>query len=107
MSSYEELAKAMYDKSVLLDKHLDNLKTLNSELRDRSKKILDSLSELVGHTKHPSKTCNVCYSRPQPHAMLPCGHFGMCFNCAIRSKDRGRCPVCRADIEQIVKIYVG
>ena len=104
MTSFSDIANAMQEKSKELDVHLNHLKKLNEELRDRSEKILVALEKLVGCTKNNDKSCTVCYSRPRTHAVL-CGHC-YCQNCAQRCLDRGRCYVCRKAVTEMVRIYL-
>ena len=104
--SFEEVTKAVLEKSRELDEHLQTIKKLNDELRDRSSKVLKALEKLVGSTKIGNKNCNVCYSRPRTHAVLQCGHGSFCENCATRCLERGRCYVCRATVTEMIRIYI-
>lgn len=106
MSGYEDLVKKMQEKSKELNEHLLKIKQANEELQEKCANVLDSLSELVGNVRPPRTTCNVCYSRPRSFCVLPCGHAGYCDSCATRAQSRGRCFTCRADITQIVRIYL-
>ncbi|PON64903.1 Zinc finger, RING/FYVE/PHD-type [Parasponia andersonii] len=39
-------------------------------------------------------------------ALIPCGHIADCMSCLINIKDSdGLCPICRSQIDQVVKIY--
>ncbi|KAM7527306.1 hypothetical protein LguiB_030716 [Lonicera macranthoides] len=51
-------------------------------------------------------TCVICWDAPAEGACIPCGHMAVCMSClnVIKSK-QGSCPVCRAEIDQVVKIY--
>merc|ERR1719498_2150289 len=43
------------------------------------------------------------------HAMVPCGHQALCEGCAAHWRPLGMrddCPVCRARIDSIIKIFV-
>jgi len=51
------------------------------------------------------KLCVICFDGEKTHAFIPCGHFCVCENCAERLKDNGDCPVCRAKIVQVNKIF--
>ena len=46
--------------------------------------------------------CVICQDAMSNTTMIPCGHLCACFNCASKVKI---CPICRADIVQIVKVY--
>ncbi len=47
-------------------------------------------------------TCSVCMERRKSHVLVPCGHFLFCEDCL-----RGCtiCPLCRADVMQVVRVY--
>ncbi|KAF9601367.1 hypothetical protein IFM89_019099 [Coptis chinensis] len=51
-------------------------------------------------------TCVICLDAPIEGACIPCGHLSGCMSCLneIQGKKWG-CPVCRAKIKQVVKIY--
>eukprot|EP00249_Psilotum_nudum_P017283 c26249_g1_i3 orf=1404-2441(+) len=50
--------------------------------------------------------CIVCWDGPAEGACIPCGHMASCMNCLseISTKNWG-CPVCRASIQEIIKVY--
>ncbi|CAM6123627.1 unnamed protein product [Calypogeia fissa] len=50
--------------------------------------------------------CVVCWDAPAEAVCIPCGHLAGCMDCLteIKSKDWG-CPVCRASIQQVIKVY--
>ncbi|KAG8080737.1 hypothetical protein GUJ93_ZPchr0007g5233 [Zizania palustris] len=54
----------------------------------------------------PSGTCVICLDAPVEGACIPCGHMAGCMSCLkdIESKKWG-CPICRAKINQIVRLY--
>ena len=53
-----------------------------------------------------SSSCVICWEAPVEGACIPCGHMAACMTCLneIKAK-KGFCPVCRAKILQVVKIY--
>ncbi|KAG1361832.1 putative E3 ubiquitin-protein ligase XBOS34 [Cocos nucifera] len=53
-----------------------------------------------------SGICVICLDAPVEGACIPCGHMAGCMPCLkeIKAKNWG-CPVCRAKIDQIVKLY--
>jgi len=56
-----------------------------------------------------TKNCVVCLTTPKDTALMPCGHFCVCYDCgaSIRlTPMRNRCPLCRQDVQDIVKINV-
>ncbi|KAF4349329.1 hypothetical protein G4B88_003161 [Cannabis sativa] len=53
-----------------------------------------------------SSSCVVCLDSPVEGACIPCGHMAGCMSCLneIKAKKWG-CPVCRAKIDQVVRLY--
>lgn len=50
--------------------------------------------------------CVVCWDAPAQGVCIPCGHLAGCMDCLseIKAKDWG-CPVCRAAIQQVIRVY--
>ncbi|XVF28596.1 hypothetical protein REPUB_Repub15cG0043400 [Reevesia pubescens] len=68
----------------------------------------EKLPASAGETKEggvPS-SCTICLDAPSEAACVPCGHVAGCMSCLneIKAKKWG-CPVCRAKIEQVIKLY--
>ncbi|XP_022760285.1 putative E3 ubiquitin-protein ligase XBAT35 isoform X4 [Durio zibethinus] len=61
-----------------------------------------------GQTKEDGgpASCTICLDAPCEAACVPCGHVAGCMSCLneIKAKKWG-CPVCRAKIEQVIKLY--
>ena len=105
--SYTELAKSLHDKTVELDKHLRNLTTVNTALKEKCEKALGALRDLCGSNSLAVQiSCSVCFTRERTHAFLPCGHGGLCEGCATRGVRRGRCFTCRGPVEGSIRIYL-
>ncbi|KAL0718903.1 hypothetical protein Bca4012_068226 [Brassica carinata] len=53
-----------------------------------------------------SGQCSICLDAPSDAVCVPCGHVSGCMSCLteIKSMNYG-CPVCRAKIDQIVRLY--
>lgn len=53
-----------------------------------------------------SSSCVICFEAPIEGACIPCGHMAGCMSCLneIKAK-KGACPVCRAKINQVVRLY--
>lgn len=52
--------------------------------------------------------CSICYERNIDSVLYMCGHMCMCYTCAIqqwRGKGGGHCPLCRAHIRDVIRIY--
>ena len=105
--SYVDLCKSLQDKSAELDALLRNLTLINGELKDKCEKALAALRQLCGNNSIAARiTCGICYTRERTHAILPCGHGGLCETCANRVVRRGRCSTCRGTVEGHIRIYL-
>ncbi|CAN4120535.1 unnamed protein product [Withania somnifera] len=53
-----------------------------------------------------SSSCIICLDAPVEGACIPCGHMAGCMSCLneIKGKNWG-CPVCRAKIDQVIRLY--
>lgn len=53
-------------------------------------------------------TCVICLDAPAEGACIPCGHVAGCMSClneVVKTKEKMGCPVCRAKIGKVIKIY--
>ena len=52
-------------------------------------------------------TCVVCLDAARTHLMHPCGHLSMCETCAgaLMEKVLPKCPICRKDVDSVVKVW--
>jgi protein neuralized len=64
------------------------------------------VEEESGGEKEKGGQCVVCWDAPAEGVCIPCGHLAGCMECLsqIMSKHWG-CPVCRASIDQVIKVY--
>lgn len=105
VKSYTELAKDLNQRATEFAGHIDTLKEINSDLIDRTSKVLTALTALVGNTTLRI-TCSICCTRERTTVLLPCAHGGFCHDCAARCARRGRCPTCRSTVEQAVRVFM-
>lgn len=52
--------------------------------------------------------CTICSDNSATHAIIPCGHFCICFSCLTTLKNTStdpRCPCCRGPITNSLRIY--
>ncbi|XXG61992.1 hypothetical protein AAC387_Pa05g0456 [Persea americana] len=63
-------------------------------------------SSVAVESSDTSASCVICLDAPKQGACVPCGHVVGCMNCLndIKAKNWG-CPVCRAKINQVIKLY--
>ena len=104
--SYVDLATSLHEKTIELDTRLKSLSSVNNALKGKLENSLSALRELCGNPIATRVTCGICYTRERTHAVLPCGHGGLCEQCAVRAVRRNRCHSCRATVENAVRIYL-
>jgi len=55
--------------------------------------------------------CVVCRDRPSVMAIVPCGHMCLCNTCSDvcmnGENDQPTCPLCRGDMQSVLRIYLG
>ena len=59
-----------------------------------------------GCSSGASSSCVICLDAPVEGACIPCGHMAGCMSCLneVKGKKWG-CPVCRANIDQVIRLY--
>ncbi|RZC35723.1 zf-C3HC4 3 and/or Neuralized domain containing protein [Asbolus verrucosus] len=65
-------------------------------------------SDVVDKRNEEPSECVICYENNIEMALYPCGHTCMCYTCAQKQRhdEDGRyCPMCRATIKDVMKIY--
>ena len=65
---------------------------------DRADPIVPKISST--HIHPEANECVICLDAPRSHLCAPCGHKILCSNCRIDI-----CPICRMNIERIIKVY--
>lgn len=85
----------------------NHLFTLNGNLHDltQEKKIY-GLSE----GGEDAKICVICLSELKEYACKPCMHLCVCSECAgflLKDEGRVKCPMCRGEVEGLVKVGGG
>ena len=93
----------MKEKTEEFEQHLNTLSSINSDLKNRSEKMLEALHKVVGNQN--AIMCAVCYTEQASFAFLPCGHAKYCESCAQRGLNRGKCFICRGRVQSFVKIF--
>jgi len=51
-------------------------------------------------------TCIICLERSSTYAYVPCGHLCICETCTSNDGVHGKCPVCRKESLQLMKVFV-
>ncbi|XP_024361840.1 probable E3 ubiquitin-protein ligase XBOS34 isoform X2 [Physcomitrium patens] len=68
--------------------------------------VAASVSTSKAEEKENGGQCVVCWDAPAQGVCIPCGHLAGCMECLseIKAKSWG-CPVCRAAIDQVIRVY--
>ncbi|KAF8083206.1 hypothetical protein N665_0788s0006 [Sinapis alba] len=68
--------------------------------------LLPALAEGEKKEDVSSGQCSICLDAPSEAVCVPCGHVAGCMSCLTETKSKNwGCPVCRAKIDQIMKLY--
>ncbi|XP_012069850.1 putative E3 ubiquitin-protein ligase XBAT34 isoform X3 [Jatropha curcas] len=82
--------------------------SIDSSPIDISSPPMENLPASTGEKKEDgsSSSCVICLDAPVEGACVPCGHMAGCMSCLkeVKAKKWG-CPVCRAKIDQIIRLY--
>ena len=86
--------------------HLDM--ALELSIKDYYKEFIpnhDQMCEILD-----KKLCILCANKVADIAFIDCGHVIACYDCALRiknsAKQERRCPNCRKNIKNFIKIYI-
>ncbi|KAE9612068.1 putative transcription factor C2H2 family [Lupinus albus] len=73
---------------------------------DMSSTVVEKLPKQEKDGDGNSSSCVICLDAPAEGACIPCGHVAGCMSCLneVKTKKWG-CPVCRAKIDQVIKLY--
>jgi len=76
----------------------------NEELNAALLKIEEQKNQILNVLSNRTKeTCVICLVGPRSHVLIPCGHKLFCHSCA--SSLQKVCPICRAEIQSILKVF--
>lgn len=57
-------------------------------------------------TEPSNGDCIICMDAKKDAVCVPCGHNAGCFECLSTVKSTaGTCPVCRAELQQVIRLY--
>lgn len=85
-----------------------NYRSLDGTLTSQESSHLQQWSEGLQPTPGQPSECSICYERSIDSVLYMCGHMCMCHPCAIQQwcgKGGGHCPLCRAPIKDVIRIY--
>ncbi|XP_019432759.1 PREDICTED: putative E3 ubiquitin-protein ligase XBAT34 isoform X2 [Lupinus angustifolius] len=80
--------------------------SIDSSPIDMSSPVVEKLPKEGKNADGNSSICVICLDAPAEGACIPCGHVAGCMSCLneVKTKKWG-CPVCRAKIDQVIKLY--
>ncbi|KAK6766150.1 hypothetical protein RB195_025823 [Necator americanus] len=90
---------------------LPNLQSLSASSATRAKSAQlsvgrQSSEQEEGPQGDDTDECTVCMSARVNSALYKCGHSCMCYDCAMQTyRSSGLCPLCRASIMDVIKIF--
>ena len=120
----ERQAKEAHKQAVMMRRRLlaaeQEVATMRSTMQRQERQAEDVICSLLTANEQAQARCNeprrctggacvVCLDARPTHVLVPCGHKVMCSSCAAKL-DAGRaasrrCPICRATIEHITRVW--
>ena len=62
----------------------------------------ETVAHRLGGDESDASLCVICIDAARTHALLPCGHKCLCSECAVGQR---RCPLCRSEVEGVVRVW--
>ncbi|XP_051128340.1 putative E3 ubiquitin-protein ligase XBAT35 isoform X2 [Andrographis paniculata] len=84
--------------------------SIDTSVVDISSPPVEAIPDCAQDKKDDSaaSSCTICLDAPIEGACIPCGHMVGCMMCLTEIHDKKwGCPVCRAPIDRVVRIYSG
>ena len=66
----------------------------------------EAIEYLFSKREFQDSDCMICNAKPSSCFFEPCLNGGICWECAqlvVKSKDKRECPICRKDVDKMVK----
>lgn len=76
---------------------------------ETAQKLVDSTSgkDDSYDSDEDAKLCIICFDKPKEALITPCNHIALCMTDAMYMKNHGqKCPVCRGDIGNVIRVFV-
>ena len=78
----------------------------DEEAEERGRKPQDAEGAGGGDLRSTdADRCCICFTNRKTHAIQPCGHRCLCPTCVSTVENRGKCPLCRRNVEAVHRIY--
>jgi len=88
--------------------HLYGITEANRTVPDAATSQVDESAAALASTDS-QRNCVICLTEPRSTALMPCGHFCVCYECGASLRlapARNRCPLCRREVRDIMHIDV-
>ena len=87
------------------------MKSLSEEAEEPKEQLIntDNKIEMNNYTivkESRDELCVLCMMNKKNIAFEPCGHVACCESCAKDIFGRTKCPICRGEIKNCIKIYI-
>ena len=103
----QALQKAGQDYAKLMDRH----RALEAESALRDHSLLQAKQDILTAGQHAAATCVICLDEKVNAVFMGCMHAVTCLDCAQRLMGNvhewAKCPVCREEITDVRRVYLG
>jgi len=76
-----------------------------SDIFSHKKSKIKSSPSKIDTTPQGSGECIICLRSSKTHAFVPCGHLCICQDCVPMTMADKRCPICRQEVTQVIKVF--
>lgn len=99
-----QLARARGEPSALADLSCIQLEELRHETTAALGRVDAAATAAVARERERQAECMICREAERTSALVPCGHNIACHACASEQRI---CPICRAPVESVLRIFHG
>ena len=97
-----KLARARGEPAALADLSSTQLEELRHETIAALSRVDAAATAAVAREHERQTECVICREAPRTSALVPCGHRIACHACA---SEQEICPICRASVASVVRIF--
>jgi hypothetical protein len=102
-SEYLDDADAPNDGNVLsTTMPLDHLREVELALERSQRRVRQAIEQRLLGRAAAADRCVICLSGSRECCTMPCAHLATCTACAVPLQ---RCPICREQIQQTLRVY--
>ncbi|ANF29758.1 iap1 [Catopsilia pomona nucleopolyhedrovirus] len=100
----EDFFETPHNNSRIDNEHVDDKRANEHNENESNEKSLQWQRRQINEHKDAKIECTICLERQRDALLLPCRHFCICVQCFFGLEQK--CPTCRQDVTDFIKIFV-